>query len=168
MTHVEEFQDEMQNELQHVLTKPFDNNNDSNYSVLCLNQLSDMESFATIVDSQTPFYLHVGRMTDLEFTLFSDKIAVGPAPLTNDRKVVWQQLEQQQANPPVNATIYQVIYQIAGHPAPQPQLGTFWDAPSSADSAVSPQVCLHRAWGALDDLPPEMAAYIRTNVKPLV
>ena len=178
MTHVEEFEQDVQQELQHVLNKQAAffhdnrNNKDGKFSILCLNQLTDMDVFASIVDEHTPFYLNIGRMADVEFTLFSDKIAVGPAPSnTEQTDLLLQHLAQKQGTPTSldAGVIYQVVYQIAGYPMP-PKVGTFWEtspAEHNATSSVAPQVCLHRGYGALNELMPEMADYIRQNVKPV-
>ena len=105
MTHVQDFQEHVRTDLQRVLSTATSDQKDNNqveYSILCLNnEMNDMELFSSIIDEQSPFYLNLGLMSDVEFTLFVDKISVGPAPPLSprDRQALWNDLIQDGGKP---------------------------------------------------------------------
>ena len=132
-----------------------------NVATLCLNLVPDTKVLEFAVDRLVPVYLHVGNMSDIEFqNLFINRVAVGAAPPLSpvQRQALLSQITQHQA-----LAAYQIVYQIAGH---RRQVGTFYDVKEDNTYKASFTECLHRGWGYLRDLPPEMADYIRQNVTP--
>mmetsp|Transcript_17946 Transcript_17946/g.36174 ORF Transcript_17946/g.36174 Transcript_17946/m.36174 type:complete len:423 (-) Transcript_17946:516-1784(-) len=135
------------------------------YSTLCLNYMP-MDTFESIMDRFTPFYLNLGKMSDVEFDLFLGKLSVGRArpPSHKDRDALLQRLMKEELH--VQAA-YQLVYQISGYPTTG-RIGTFLDAGQDPPpSQNSLRECLHRGWGFLHELPPEMADFCRNNLEPV-
>ena len=134
------------------------------YSTLCLNYMP-MDTFEFIIDVFTPFYLDLGNMSDVEFDLFIHKLSVGraPRPRAKERHAVLQRLRREDL--PVQAA-YQLVYKICGYPTTG-RIGTFLDAGEDAPPPQrSVRECLHRGWGFLHELPPELAHFCRSKLEP--
>jgi hypothetical protein len=157
ITHIDEFE-RVEKELLKALEP-----HDKHIVTLCLNLVPDMDVLGFAVDRLVPLFLDLGNMSDFDFTLYADKLAVGPAPPLSprDRQTMLGKIVERQAK-----AAYQVVYQVASY---TPQVGTFYQAAdeSCTDDHASLQECLHRQWGYLHELPPEMVDYIRENIPPI-